>query len=109
MTSQVCRIALALCASLWLASMWLACAPAAAPPRSPSTAAPAAASTARTGPSSRAQRRALMSQAGEAYDRKDFAACAVLFEQAHSDYNAACCHAQAGALDAAFTALARAI
>jgi ketosteroid isomerase-like protein len=44
-----------------------------------------------------------------AYDRKDFAACAQLFEQASDRYGAACCHAQAGASDAAFAALARAI
>jgi hypothetical protein len=44
-----------------------------------------------------------------AYDRKDFAACAQLFERARDGYGAACCHAQAGAADAAFTALARAI
>jgi hypothetical protein len=44
-----------------------------------------------------------------AYDRKEFAACAALMEQAHELYDAACCHARAGAFDAAFAALGRAI
>src|SRR5690242_8430588 len=89
------------------ASLWAACDPAPQPPRSPSPAA-AVAPAAAAAPT-RAQRRALKAQAMAAYDRKDFAACARLFEQARDLYGAACCHAQAGATDAAFTALAGAI
>jgi len=44
-----------------------------------------------------------------AYERKDWAACATAFEQAKDLYSAACCRAQAGALDPAFALLARAI
>jgi hypothetical protein len=98
-----------------LAALWIACAPA-APPRPPAapaaTAAPAAATAATaTGPSrpSRVERQAFEAQATDAYDRKDFAACAQLFDRAHDPYSAACCHAQAAALDAAFAALDRAI
>lgn len=83
-------------------ALTIGCAPA-APPRSPVSAAPAAA-----GPT-RAERRALRVKAMAAYDRKDFATCAALMEQAHDLYDAACCHARAGASDAAFAALGRAI
>ena len=46
---------------------------------------------------------------GAAYEKKDWSTCATLFEQAEDAYNAACCHALAGAADRAFAALARAI
>ena len=84
----------------------LACAPAPrpAPPASRSP----AATTAAPAPS-RAERRALHGQAVAAYDQRDFAGCAALFERARDPYSAACCHAQAGNRDAAFAALARAI
>ncbi len=44
-----------------------------------------------------------------AYRRKDWTACADLFERARELYSAACCQAQAGARDPAFALLARAI
>jgi hypothetical protein len=44
-----------------------------------------------------------------AYRHKDWSTCAALFEQALDSYDAASCHAQAGSLDPAFAALARAI
>lgn len=83
----------------WVA-LGAACA-SAPPPRPASPSAPAA--------STRAQRRAAKSQAIAAYERKDFAACARLFEQSGDHYSAACCHAQVGERDAAFAELARAI
>src|SRR4051812_41596674 len=87
----------ALAPVLWIV-LWTACAPAPAP------ASPAAAPE-----PSRAERRALHARGMAAYHQNDFAACAALFEQAHDRYAAACCHARAGARDAAFAALARAI
>jgi len=87
-------------------SLVLACAPAARP--QPPAAQPPPACAAAPAPS-RAERRALHGQAMAAYDGKDFAGCAALFERARDPYSAACCHAQAGNRDAAFAALARAI
>jgi hypothetical protein len=43
-----------------------------------------------------------------AYERKDFAACGRLLAEAEDFYNAACCYARAGELDAAFAQLGRA-
>jgi hypothetical protein len=79
-----------------------ACGPTPPPPKAPAIA--AAAPTA-----SRAERRALHSKGMAAYDRKDFASCAGLLEQALDHYDAACCHAQAGNRDAAFAQLDLAI
>ncbi|HEU0030131.1 MAG TPA: hypothetical protein VFQ53_05845 [Kofleriaceae bacterium] len=55
----------------------------------------------------RKQQRALKRQGVAAYERKDWAACGSLLEQAGDWYDAACCHAQAGARDRAFAALDR--
>lgn len=106
MRSPVRPLAPALC----VLSLWLACTPATPPSRTPA-AAPATAAAAPSPPAatSRAQRRALHAKGMAAYDRKDFATCAAALEQAHDLYGAACCHAQAGARDAAFAALGRAI
>lgn len=92
------------CLVVWVVVLSIHCAPA-APPRSPVSAAPAAPAT---GPT-RAERHALRARGMVAYDRKEYAACAALLEQAHELYSAACCHARAGAYDAAFAALDRAI
>jgi hypothetical protein len=95
MTSPVGRRAAVVCA----VSLWIACGPATPPPR-PQASAPAP---------TRAERRAFRTRAIAAYERKDWATCAALFEQALSAYGAASCHAQAGHRDPAFAALARAI
>ncbi len=100
MTFQARRLALALCAL----SLGIACAPATPPPKPTASAAPA------TAPApSQAERRALRSKGMAAYQHKDWATCATLLEQALDAYGAASCHAQAGNLDPAFAALARAI
>jgi hypothetical protein len=100
------RPARGLAPALCALSLWIACTPTA----SPGTAGPAAPAAHPTAPGpSRAERRALRTRARAAYSQKDFAGCAALFEQAHDGYSAACCHAQAGARDAAFAALDRAI
>jgi tetratricopeptide (TPR) repeat protein len=91
-----------LAAPLFALSTWIACDPAPSPPKTPATAAPAPAP-------SRAARRALKTRGMTAYDQKDFRQCAQLLEQALDAYDAACCHAQAGNRDAAFTQLRRAI
>lgn len=58
---------------------------------------------------SRTELRALWAQGTAAYEAKDWATCARLFTQAGAHYDAACCHAQAGQREVAFTELARAI
>jgi hypothetical protein len=95
----------------WVLSLSFACGPAAPPPQAPPAgpaAAPAATPLAAPA-ASRAERRALHTQATTAYNQKDFAGCATLFERAQDLYSAACCHALAGAPDRAFAAIARAI
>src|SRR5215468_2736600 len=92
--------------ALYAVPLWIACAPTAPPPAAP--AGPAASAPAAPEPT-RAERRALRARGMRAYNQKDFASCASLLDQAHDRYGAACCHAQAGARDAAFAALDRAI
>src|SRR6186997_1734777 len=79
---------------------------ASSPPPLPPAAKPAPPSAQ---PANRAERRAIKLRALSAYEAKDWAACGPLFEQAGDHYDAACCRAQAGERDAAFTELARAI
>lgn len=60
-------------------------------------------------PLTRAERAALKRDGMAAYDRKEWATCARLLEQAGDHYDAACCYAQAGDRDRAFALLDRAI
>jgi hypothetical protein len=92
-----------LCAVSLLLS--IGCRPAAAPPVVAGAAPPPAGAPA----PQRAGRQALRAKALAAYQRKDWKACAALFEQAPEPYGAACCRALAGDLDGAFAQLSRAI
>jgi len=85
------------------------CSSKAAPP--PATPAPTTAAAPAPAPPALtlAQRSALKRDGLAAYERKDFATCARLLEQAADNYNAACCYAQAGDRDRAFALLDRAI
>src|SRR5689334_14379772 len=85
------------------------CASQGAPPR-PATPPPAVAPAAAPAPAplTPAQRAALVRDGMAAYDRKEFATCGRLLEQAADHYNAACCYAQAGDRDRAFALLDRA-
>ena len=97
-----------LLAPLVAASTWIACGPA-APPRAPAPTEAARPPGPKPPALSRSERRALHARAAAAYDHKEFAGCATLFEQADDAYSAACCHALGGNRDAAFAQLAQAI
>ena len=92
---------------------WIACAPATPPARTPAPAAAAPAPAAPAPPPApaltAAELSAIKAQGIAAYERKDWPACAHLLEQALDPYDAACCYAQDGKLDAAFAQLALAI
>jgi tetratricopeptide (TPR) repeat protein len=87
------------------------CAGQSSPPPAAPAPTPAAASVAAPAapPLTAVQRSALKRDGMAAYDRKDFATCGRLLEQAADHYNAACCYAQAGDRDRAFALLDRAI
>jgi tetratricopeptide (TPR) repeat protein len=83
-----------------------------APPATESGAATAAAAPAAPAPApalTALQRAALKRDGMAAYDRKEWATCARMLEQADDAYDAACCYAQAGDRDNAFRLLERAI
>jgi hypothetical protein len=95
-------------------SAFFAFAPAALPAQEPASGSPAAASGApfqsRAEVERRLARRALENRAATArYEKKDFAACGSLYEEAGNRYYAACCYALAGKKDEAFAQLALAI
>jgi hypothetical protein len=60
-------------------------------------------------PSTPAQRAEWQAQGLAAYEKQDWRGCATLLEQAGDAYDAACCHARAGAPDRALAQLALAI
>jgi hypothetical protein len=97
MTPWIHRLGTVLCTLV----LGIGCAPVSRPANQPATSRPAAAD--------HAERRARRAEGMAAYHRKDWATCATRFEQALDLYSAACCHAQAGALDRSFALLARAI
>jgi tetratricopeptide (TPR) repeat protein len=82
----------------------------AAPTAAPGAPAAAAPATPAPAPAPTALQRAALKRDGmAAYDRKEWATCARLLEQAGDSYDAACCYAQAGDRDNAFRLLERAI
>ena len=68
-----------------------------------------AAPVAKPAPLDEAARARLKTEGMAAYDRKEWATCADQLERAEDWYDAACCRAQGGQLDAAFVLLDRAI